>query len=217
MLAGLIEIVWLDLILCGDNAVLLALTTRALPMEQRRLGVNIGTLLFIALRIGLAYALFVAASAAGAALAGALLLALAVPALVRRGLGAEAPPPPPRRNLGAALGACLAADAPNALWNMLAVQGAAGGARPLVMFGLALSIPLLALGSVEFIAILRKPPLLWASVGLVGWTAGKLAASDVILAALPPWGRDFAPAAGAAFALLLALIVWRGRRTEGAT
>ena len=48
MLAGLIEIVWLDLILSGDNAVLLALTTRALPMEQRRLSVNLGTVLFIA-------------------------------------------------------------------------------------------------------------------------------------------------------------------------
>ena len=71
MLAGLIEIVWLDLILSGDNAVLLALSTRALPQDQRRLGVNLGTLLFIALRIALAYALFVTAGVAGVGLAGA--------------------------------------------------------------------------------------------------------------------------------------------------
>jgi YjbE family integral membrane protein len=216
MLAGLIEIVWLDLILSGDNAVLLALTTRALPMDQRRLGVNVGTILFIVLRIALAYALFVTANVPGAALVGALLLALSVPALVRRGLGAEAQAPPPRRTLGAALLACVATDAPNALWNMLAVQGAAAGVKPLVMFGLALSIPLLALGSIQFITVLRKPPLLWASVGLIGWTAGKMAASDAFLAALPPSAHNLAQAGGAALALLLAFIVWRGRRPEGA-
>jgi predicted tellurium resistance membrane protein TerC len=216
MLAGLIEIVWLDLIFSGDNAVLLAVTTRALPMEQRRLGVNVGTLLFIALRIALAYAIFVTAGAPGAGLAGALLLVLAVPALVRRGLGAETPSPPPRRTLAAALFACLAADAPNALWNMLAVQGAASGAKPLVMFGLALSIPLLALGSIQFITILRKPPLLWASVALIGWTAGSMAAADLLSAALPAAAKNLAPVGGAALALVLAFIVWRGRRTEGA-
>ena len=71
MLAGLIEIVWLDLILSGDNAVLLALSTRALPQEQRRLGVNLGALSFMALRVALAYALFVTAGVAGVGLAGA--------------------------------------------------------------------------------------------------------------------------------------------------
>lgn len=216
MLAGLIEIVWLDLILSGDNAVLLAMTTRALPMEQRRLGVNLGTLVFIALRIGLAYALFVTAGAPGAGMAGALLLGLAAPVLVRRGVAAQTPSSPPRRSLAAALLACLAADAPNALWNMLAVQGAAAGAKPLVMFGLALSIPLLALGSVQFIAILKKPPLLWAGAGLIGWTAGKMAAADPLWAALPPSARFLAPPGGLALALLLAFVVWRGRRPEGA-
>jgi YjbE family integral membrane protein len=215
MLAGLIEIVWLDLLLSGDNAVLLALTTRALPTEQRRLVVNLGTILFISLRIALAYAFFVTAGVPGAALAGALLLTLAVPALVGRGLGAQTPSPP-RRSLAAALIACLAADAPNALWNMLAVQGAAGGAKPLVMFGLALSIPLLALGSIQFIGEMKKSPLLWAGVGLIGWTAGKMAAADAFSATLPPSARNLAPPVGATLALLLAFIVWRGRRADGA-
>ena len=100
---------------------------------------------------------------------------------------------------------------------MLGVQAAAGGAKPLVMFGLALSIPLLALGSAQFINILRKTPLLWASAGLLGWVAGKMAAADALVAAgaLPPeFMRDFAPPAGAALAILLAFLSY-ARRAKG--
>lgn len=215
MLAGLIEIVWLDLILSGDNAVLLALSTRALPQDQRRLGVNLGTLLFIALRISLAYALLVTAGVAGVGLAGALLLILAAPAIVRRGAMEQDTSQPPRRTLAAALFACLAADAPIALQNMLGVQAAAGGAKPLVMFGLALSIPLLALGSAQFINILRKTPLLWASAGLIGWVAGKMAAADALAASGPEVFRDFAPPAGATLAILLAFLFFYARRAKG--
>ena len=217
ILAGLIEIVWLDLILSGDNAVLLALSTRALPQQQRRLGVNLGTLLFIALRIALAYALFITAGVAGVGLAGAVLLILAAPAIVRRGEMEQDTSQPPRRTLAAALFACLAADAPGALQNMLGVQAASGGAKPLVMFGLALSIPLLALGSAQFINILRKTPLLWASAGLIGWVAGKMAADDALIVAsgLPLESlRDFAPPVGAALAILLAFLFY-ARRVKG--
>jgi YjbE family integral membrane protein len=214
MLAGLIEIVWLDLILSGDNAVLLALATRALPQEQRRLGVNLGTLLFIALRIVLAYALFVTAGVAGVGLAGALILLFAAPAIVRRGEMEQDTSQPPRRTLAAALLACLAADAPTALQNMLGVQAASGGAKPLVMFGLALAIPLLALGSAQFINILRKTPLLWASAALLGWVAGKMAAADTLIAAISlpqELMRNLAPPAGAALAILLAFLSYAGR------
>ena len=86
------------------------------------------------------------------------------------------------------------------------------------MFGLALSIPLLALGSAQFIDILRKTPLLWASAGLIGWVAGKMAAADALVAAsgLPLESvREFAPPAGAALAILLAFLFWRRRRVKG--
>jgi MYXO-CTERM domain-containing protein len=148
-------------------------------------------------------------------LASAVLLILAAPALVRRGEMEQDTSQPPRRTLAGALFTCLAADAPAALQNMLGVQAASGGAKPLVMFGLALSIPLLALGSAQFINILRKTPLLWASAGLIGWVAGKMAAADALFAtgALPPeLMRDFAPPAGAALAILLAFLFWRRRK-----
>ncbi len=217
MLAGLIEIVWLDLILSGDNAVLLALSTRALPQEQRRLGVNLGTLLFIALRIALAYALFITAGVAGVGLAGAVILLFAAPAIVRRGEMEQDTSQPPRRTLAAALFACLAADAPGRVAKYAGRAGGVRGAKPLVMFGLALSIPLLALGSAQFINILRKTPLLWASAGLIGWVAGKMAAGDALIVAsgLPLESlRDFAPPVGAALAILLAFLFY-ARRVKG--
>jgi predicted tellurium resistance membrane protein TerC len=100
---------------------------------------------------------------------------------------------------------------------MTAVYAAAHGERPLVLFGLALSIPLLALGSAQFITILRKPPLLWAGAGLLGWVAGQMAAADsfVRASAMPPEiMRDFAPPVGAILAVLLVYGFLRGRQIK---
>jgi YjbE family integral membrane protein len=214
-LASLIEIVWLSFLLSGDNAVLLALATRALPQQQRRPGVMLGTLLFIFLRIAIAFALLACAGLPGVGLFGAVLLIWTALSLAMR---PESPAPnAPRRCLSAALFACLAADAPAALQNMTAVYAAAHGERPLVLFGLALSIPLLALGSAQFITILRKPPLLWAGAGLLGWVAGQMAAADsfVRASAMPPEiMRDFAPPVGAILAVLLVYGFLRGRQIK---
>jgi YjbE family integral membrane protein len=215
MIASLIEIVWLDLILSGDNAVLLAENTRALPVESRRIGVNLGTALFIVLRVAFAYGLLSAAHMAGVGLIGAALLVLSSLAPAMRGEGAR-DPVPPRRSLAAAVVACVGADLPVALQNMLAVQAAARGSKPLVMLGLALSIPLLALGSAQFITLLRRPPLLWAGAGLIGWVAGQMAAADTLVlgSAMPPEiMHDFAPPVGAVAAFLLAYGFLRGRQS----
>lgn len=216
-IASLIQIMWLDLVLAGDNAVVLALATRALPQERKRLGVNLGTILFILLRLALAYALMACASLPGFGVAGAALMAWAALATAMRGETQQTPDMKPRRNLAAAMAAAVAFDAPGALVNMVGIQGAAQGHKPLVMFGLALSIPLLALGSAQFITALRKPPLLWASAALLGWVGGRLAAADALVLAspMPPdLMRDFAPPVGAILALLLAFGYARGRKIK---
>lgn len=217
ILASLIEILWLDLILCGDNAVVLAMATRALPQERRRLGVNLGTILFILLRVALAYALMACAHLPGFGLAGAALLVWAALATAMRGETQKTPDMTPRRDLASAMAAALSFDAPGALINMVAIQGAAQGAKPLVMIGLALSIPLLALGSAQIITVLRKPPLLWASAGLLGWVGGRMATADALVLAspMPPEiMHDVAPPVGAILALLLAFAYARGRRIK---
>jgi len=217
IIASLIEIVWLDLVLSGENAVALAMATRALPPERRRLGVNLGTILFILLRIALAYALMACAALPGFGFAGAALLLGAAVWTAMRGESNKAPQIAPHRGLAAAMAAALAFDAPGALVNMTAVQGAALGYKPLVMFGLGLTIPLLALGSAQVITVLRKPPLLWASAALLGWVAGRMATADsLLLDSAMPAGimRDFAPPVGAALAVVLAYGYWRGRKIK---
>lgn len=217
IIPGLIEILWLDLILSGDNAVLAAVATRALPREKKRAGVMLGTLLFIALRIVLALALLVCVRLPGAGLIGAFILVVSAWFVAARGESGAPVEMAPRRSLSSALLACFTADAPVALINMLAIVAAARGDRPLVLFGLAIAIPMLALGSSQIVTILRKPPLLWAGVALLGWVAGQMAAMDSFVAAsaMPPGlMRDFAPPVGAALTLLLAYVALRGRRAK---
>ncbi|HUO55517.1 MAG TPA: hypothetical protein VMU18_12290 [Rhodoblastus sp.] len=216
-IASLIALLWIDFVLAGENAVVLAMATRALPQEQKRLGVNLGTILLILVRIALAYALMAIADLPGFGLAGAALLLWAALWAAMRGESDKAPEVAPHRGLVAAMGAALAHDAPGALMNMVGVQGAAQGDTPLVMFGLALSIPLLALGSAQFIILLRKPPLLWGSAGLLGWVAGRMASVDsfVLASPMPPEiMRDFAPPVGALLAILLAFGYARGRKIK---
>ena len=97
LLGAIIEIVWLNLILSGDNAVALAWSTRALPQEQRRLAVNLGGLGFMILRAMLAFALFVCLKLAGFGLFCGLLLLWAAVAVSLR---VEAPPADPPPMLG---------------------------------------------------------------------------------------------------------------------
>jgi predicted tellurium resistance membrane protein TerC len=217
IIASLIEIAWLNLALCGDNAVTLALATRALPLERRRLGVNIGTILFILLRVALAYALLAIAPLPGFGLTGAALLIFAAHMTAKRGQTQDLPAMPPRRGLGAAMAAALAFDAPTALISMTAIYAAAQGSKPLVMFGLALSIPLLALGSAQMITALRKPPLLWASAALLGWIAGRLATADALAPMAPSVIGDLAAPLGSILAVLLALAATnlKGRKIWG--
>ena len=215
VIASLIEILWVDLVLAGENAVVLALATRALPQERKRLGVNLGTILFILLRAALVYALMAVSDLPGFGFLGAAFLFWAALLTAIRGESEKTPQITPNRRLGPAMAAALAYDSRGALLNMIGVQGAAQGDKPLVMFGLGLSIPLLALGSAQFITILRKPPLLWASAGLLGWIAGRMAAADtlVLSSAMPPdLMRDFTPPVGALIAILLAYIYSRGRK-----
>ncbi len=216
-IGALIEIIWVDLVLAGENAIVLAMATRALPQDQKRIAINVGTILFILLRVLLVYALMAVADLPGFGFAAAALLLWAALWTAKRGETDKMPEIKPMRALGPVLVGALAYDAQGALLNMTGVMGAARGDKPFVMLGLALSIPLLALGSAQFVMALRKPPMLWASAGFLGWIAGRMASMDALALASPmPVGlmRDFAPPLGALIALLLAFGYARLRKIK---
>jgi YjbE family integral membrane protein len=208
----LLEIIWIDILLSGDNAVVIALACRSLPEGQRRLGVILGSGAAVALRVvftvlvvellGLPFVKIVG---------GVLLLWIAV-----RLAGAEEPQKEvrPANTLWSAIRIIAVADAVMSLDNMIAVAAAAKGSKLLILLGLALSIPLLVFGSTLALALFNRfPVLVWAGAVLLGWIAGNLIGADPDLAA---WLRVRWPGfdtwdgpAGAAF---VAVIAWLRRR-----
>ncbi|MGH6847596.1 MAG: TerC family protein [Methylocella sp.] len=213
----LLEIIWINILLSGDNAVVIALACRSLPRRQRTLGIVLGSGAAIALRVVFTILLVELLGLPFVKIAGGVLLLW----IGVRLASAEEPEKgiKPANTLWSAIRMVAVADAVMSLDNMVAVAAAAKGSIPLILSGLALSIPLIVFGSTLVLALLNRFPLLvWAGAGLLGWIAGDLIGTDPGLAA---WLRVRWPgfeawdgAAGAAFVLLIA---WLRRRHRGPT
>jgi YjbE family integral membrane protein len=208
----LLEIIWIDILLSGDNAVVIALACRSLPEGQRTLGVILGSGAAVALRVVFTVLVVELLGLPFVKIAGGVLLLWIGVWLARE----EAPRKEirPANTLWSAIRIVAVADAVMSLDNMVAVAAAAKGSKLLILIGLALSIPLLVFGSTLVLALLnRLPVLVWAGAVLLGWIAGNLIGSDPDLAA---WLRVRWPGfdiwdgpAGAAF---VPVIAWLRRR-----
>jgi len=180
------EIVWINILLSGDNAILIALACRRLPEEQRRWGVLLGSLGGVALRIGFTLAIVQLLHVPLLKTAGALLLlyvAIKLPHGEHDRTDVDAKP-----NLWGAVMSIIVADAVMSLDNVLAIAAAAHGSMRLIVFGLALSAPLVMFGTGVLLKLLdRFPLLIWAGAGVLGWVAGGMAATD------PFWTRFHLP------------------------
>jgi YjbE family integral membrane protein len=176
----ILQIVWIDLLLSGDNAVVIALACRSLPEDQKRLGITLGSCAAITLRV--AFTLLIAellglpfVKVAGGMLLLWIAIKLAGPAASHKEIESA-------KTLWSAVRIIAMADAVMSLDNMLAVVAVAKGSKLLILFGLALSIPLLVFGSAIVLALLNRVPILvWAGAILLGWVAGDLIGSDAAL------------------------------------
>src|ERR1700730_4869060 len=204
----LLENIWIDILLSGDNAVVIALACRSLPEGQRTLGV-------IRLRRGVRVARRLHFELLGLPFVkiagGVLLLWIGV-----RLVGAEERQKEirPANTLWSAIRIVVVADAVMSLDNMMAVAAAAKGSKLLILLGLALSIPLIVFGSTLVLALLNRfPVLVWAGAVLLGWIAGDLIGTDPDLAA---WLRvrwpGFETWDGPAGAAFVPVIAWLRRR-----
>ena len=178
----ILEIIWINILLSGDNAILIALACRQLPPLQRRWGVFLGALGGVFLRV-LFTLIFVELMEIPLlkALGSILLLIVAVKLLIDETEPSDVTAKP---NLWGAVISIITADAVMSLDNVIAIAAAARGSAHLIIFGLALSVPIVMFGAGFLLKALERLPLLvWAGAGLLGWVSGEMMASDPVVRA----------------------------------
>jgi len=223
------QIIGVNIILSGDNAVVIAMACRMLPPRQRLWGMILGAGVAVLLRV--LFTLVVAQAMAYPYLklvGGILLLWVAIKLLVpdEEGEGkVEA-----AENLWRAVRIVAIADIVMSLDNVIAIAASAETAAMrvdpshaasiktiLIIFGLATSVPLIIAGSALLMALLdRYPILVWAGAGLLGWVAGDIMAKDTVLenwfgAGTMDSLHVWAAAAGAIFVIALSWFIRRSR------
>ena len=172
------QIIWIDLLLSGDNAVVIALACRSLPDRQKRWGILLGAGTAIGLRI--VFALLISQILLVPFLmtvGGVMLLWIAVKLLKSEGPGEKNIAAPDK--LWQAVRTIAFADAVMSLDNVVAISAASGGNYWLFIFGLAVSIPLIVIGATLITELVSRFPLfVWAGAALLGWIAGEMIVKD---------------------------------------
>lgn len=211
-----LRIVAIDIVLAGDNAVVIAMAVRSLPERQRRKGIMWGALAAVAMRVAITVvAVQLLTIPYLSAVGGALVLWIAVKLLVQD---------PPEEgsvrraaNFWQAIRIIMFADLVMSTDNILAIAGASGGRNELVLFGLALSIPIVMFCSAVIAMLMdRYPWLAYAGAGILGWTGGEMIGHDqAIMAYIGEtarlWKWVFAAAAAG---LVIAVGKWWARRLQ---
>ncbi len=217
-------IIWINLLVSGDNAVMIALAARSLPQPQQRLAVFWGSAAAVALRVILTLFAVALLALPWLKLAGGLLLLwigikLLEPRADEAGVSAG-------HQLWSAIRTILVADMIMSLDNVIAVAAAANAAAPtpdleamrytLLTLGLAISIPIVMFGSVVMLKVMgRFPVIIVLGAALLGWIAGDIMVTDPAISdwvgAHAAWLREWrlAPIAGAV--LVTAVGYWRRR------
>lgn len=177
---GFFNIIIIDLILSGDNAVIIGMAARNLPPEQRKKAILIGAGAAVLLRAALtAIAAYLLNIPLLMTAGGLLLLWIAVKLLVEQ---EEESHVTVGTNMRSAVKTIIVADVVMSLDNVLAVAGAAHGNFYLILFGLALSIPIIMWGSKLVANILNRFPwLIYVGSAILGYTAGDLIVGDPII------------------------------------
>lgn len=182
---GLLKIIWINILLSGDNAVVIALAARGLPPAQQKKAIFFGSGAAVFLRIGLTIVAAWLLELQGLQIIGGLLLLwIGAQLLADEEEGDDEGHE--QSNLMTAVRTILIADLVMSLDNVIGVAAAAKGDQLLLIIGLAISIPLVIFGSSMMIKLMERfPVIITLGAALIGWVGGETVASDVLL-------RDFA-------------------------
>ena len=217
--AALMQVMAIDLVLAGDNAIVIALAARSLPPRYQKLAVFWGTAAAIVLRLTLIFFALALLKLPFLKLVGAILLLwIGMKLLTDTADGGH--DISAGNSLLAAIRTIVIADAVMSVDNVVAVAAAAKDSFGLAMFGIALSIPIIIFTSQILIKVMERfPVIIVIGAALLGFVAGEMAWHDPILkdyvVGLPRWGEYVAGAVGATFVVLAGKIA-NSRRTPAA-
>ncbi len=207
--AALAEIIGVNIVLSGDNAVVIALAARSLPPAQQRKAMVFGSLAAIVMRVILTVATAQVLSLPWLRIIGsALLLWIGVKLLVPEDDGGGAHGDPRSGGMLAAIRIILIADLMMSPDNVIAVAAAAKGNVPLLLIGLGISIPLIIFGSAIILKLMdRFPVIITLGGALLGFVAGEMLVGDSAIADWINTTAGFlhyvAPAAGAVLVVVV--------------
>jgi YjbE family integral membrane protein len=211
---ALTQIIMINIVLSGDNAVVIALACRSLPPVQQKKAIIFGSVGAIVLRIVLTFFAIFLLTLPYLKLIGAVALLWIGVGLLKGEDGEEELHG--HSNLAAAIKTIIVADLVMSLDNVIGVAAAAKGNVPLLVIGLVISIPLIIYGSTLILKLMgRFPIIITIGAGLLGWVAGEMAMSDPAISA---WAANqhtlhmVAPALGAM--LVVAAGKWLSRSAE---
>ena len=180
--SALAAIVVIDLVLAGDNAIVIALAARNLPKLHQRKAIIWGTVGAVVVRASLTVVVLWLLKVPGLMLVGGLALLWIAYRLLTGDDGGREHDVAPAASFWAAMRTIVIADAVMGLDNVLAVAGAANGSVLLVVAGLVISIPIVVWGSTLILHWLeRYPSLLYAGGAVLAWTAVKMITGEPFL------------------------------------
>lgn len=212
---ALFQIILINIVLSGDNAVVIALACRSLPPRQQKSAIIFGSVGAVALRVVLTFFAVLLLAQPYLKLIGAVLLLWIGIGLLKG--DDEGETHEDQASLWAAIKTIMIADVVMSLDNVIGVAAAAKGNIVLLVTGLVISVPLIVFGSTLILKLMgRFPVIITAGAALLGWVAGEMAVSDPVVHGLVEsrqWLHIAAPMTGAVLVVLIGK--WLGRRKNG--
>lgn len=197
---GLVKIVWINIILSGDNAVVIALAARSLPPAQQKQAIMFGSGAAVVLRIVLTIVAAKLLELSFLQVVGGCLL-LWIGYQLFTGEEESEGESKGHGSMFAAIRTILIADLVMSLDNVIAVAATAQGNMVLLILGLAISIPLVIFGSTLMIKLMERfPVIITLGAALIGWVGGETIVNDHLLQGVVlnhPWLHYVAAATGA--------------------
>jgi YjbE family integral membrane protein len=184
-IVALFSIVVIDLVLGGDNAIVIALAAKSLPPEQRKTAIIWGTVGAVGVRVSLtAVALYLLNIPLLQFIGGLMLVWIAFKLLLNDNQDGtdKAGGIKSGKNILDAIRIIILADLFMGIDNVIAIAGAARGSILMVMFGLAISIPIIVWGSTFILRLMERFPfIIYLGGGVLAWTGGRMIAEDPII------------------------------------